>query len=194
MDTVGFQGEPGAFSEEAALALLGSEIATQAIQPLKHVVTAVDRGAVPIRLLPCENTIYGQIAEAYDLLGSHPRIQIIDETTHSIEQCLIGLPNASIERLERVITHPVALEQRRMFLRQHPSLETEMVNDTAGAYGASSATVMRTVAAIVRRCRRNDTALRFFGLHQDDADNTTRFFLLGSTRRRDVRLGEACLA
>ncbi|HEY5350465.1 MAG TPA: prephenate dehydratase domain-containing protein, partial [Candidatus Lustribacter sp.] len=78
---VGFQGEPGAFSEEAAAALLGAH-EMRGFVTFDALVEAVESGAVDCGLLPCENTIHGPVARSYDLLYAHPRVRITDETVH----------------------------------------------------------------------------------------------------------------
>src|SRR5215469_9062651 len=125
---VGFQGEPGAFSEEAILALLG-RVETRGYRTFDELVAAVDKGEVSHGLLPCENTIAGPITRAYDSLAKYPSIHIVDQTIHQIEQCLIGLEGANIEGLERIASHPVALEQCNQFLSRHPHAEAMSVHD-----------------------------------------------------------------
>ncbi|MGC2244083.1 MAG: prephenate dehydratase domain-containing protein, partial [Candidatus Aquilonibacter sp.] len=109
---VGFQGEPGAFSEEAAAGLFGA-IESRGYPTFDALVDAVDAGEVPCGLLPCENSIHGPVTRAYDLLYAHPRVAIIDETVHRIVQTLIGIEGASLDDIRRVESHPVALEQCR---------------------------------------------------------------------------------
>lgn len=131
MSAIGFQGEPGAFSEEAILALMG-EVPTHGYRTLDDLVGAVDGGEIEFGLLPCENTIYGSIARTYDLIAEHPRLRVVDETARAIEQALVGAPNARLEDLTTITSHPVALEQCRDFFSRRPELRIETVDDTAG--------------------------------------------------------------
>src|SRR6516164_5912544 len=91
---VGFQGEPGAFSEAAADALL----------------------------LPVENTLAGSVVRVYDLLLESP-LEICGETILPIEHHLIGLPGAHFEDLRAAASHPMALAQCERFFETHPSLK-----------------------------------------------------------------------
>jgi prephenate dehydratase len=180
---VGFQGEPGAFSEEAA-SLRFDGARTRGYRTFDMLVDAVVRGEVNYGLLPCENTIAGSIARAYDLLYARPEIAIVDEATHRIEQTLIGTRDAQIESLVSVASHPVALDQCRRFFAEHPQIEALVVDDTAGA-----------VRSIVERgdvrCGAIGPALaaeRYGGriLARDVADDTanfTRFFVISRTRK-----------
>jgi len=194
--SVGYQGEPGAFSEEAAIALLGTRIHTRGYRTFEDLVVAADSGELHYGLLPCENTIFGQIAEAYDLLGRYPRVTIVDETTHLVRQCLIGLPGATLSKLERVASHPVALEQCRHFLTTHPQLRITATEDTAGAVRAITESADPRAAAIgPALAAERYGAIVLQNAIQDDADNTTRFFLIAPTETKPRRaLGRACLA
>jgi prephenate dehydratase len=193
---VGFQGEPGAFSEEAAIALLGNRIHTRGYRTFEDLVAAVDSGELRYGLLPCENTIFGQIAEAYDLLGRYPGVKIVDENTHLVRQCLIGLPGAALNKLERVASHPVALEQCRRFLATHPQLRINAMEDTAGAVRAivESADLRSAAIGPALAAERYGAVVLQHAI-QDDEDNTTRFFLIAPAEATPRRaLGRACLA
>jgi prephenate dehydratase len=178
---VGFQGESGAFSEEAALALFGAGIETRGYADFDALVAAVDAGEVDRGLLPCENSIYGSIARAYDLLYAHERVTIVDETRLNVEQCLIGVPGAGAEGIERVLSHPVALEQCRAFLAQRPGVRAEAAEDTAGAVRTIVAHGDVRVAAIgpaLAAERYGGTVLA--RAIQDEDENVTRFFAIAA--------------
>ena len=190
---VGFQGAPGAFSEAAAVALLGA-VPTRGYRSFDELVAAVDRADVEFALIPCENTIYGPIARTYDLLGSHSAVRIVDETTHRIEQCLIGLEDATVPALDRVVSHPVALEQCRAFLDAHPHVRAEAAEDTAGALLEIVERGDPRVAAIgpAFAAERYGAAILARGI-QDDPENFTRFFLIARNGTPRRSLGRACI-
>jgi prephenate dehydratase len=191
---VGFQGEPGAFSEEAATGLFGA-VETSGYANFDALVEAVDRAEIPLGLLPCENSIHGPVTRAYDLLYAHPQVRIVDETVHRIVQTLIGVPGAALEAIRRVESHPVALEQCRKFLSAWPDMQVVPVADTAGA--------VRDVL------RRNDPACAAIGpaasaqryggailadAIQDEPENYTRFFAIARDGTPRRSLGRAVLA
>ena len=192
--SVGFQGEPGAFSEEAAGELVAGA-RTHGYRTFDALIAAVDAGAVDAALLPIENSISGQIAANYDLLWKHPGLSIVDETVHRVVQALIGVRGAAIDAIVEVRSHPVALEQCNDLFAAHPSWRRTVVDDTAGAVREIIAEGDRRVAAIGSRsaARRYDAAILAEGV-QDNPENFTRFFLVrrGSSGRR--RLGRACVA
>jgi prephenate dehydratase len=191
---VGFQGEPGAFSEEAATGLFGA-VDTRGYLNFDALLEAVDSGEIPFGLLPCENSIHGPVTRAYDLLYAHPQVRIVDETVYRIVQTLVGVPGAALAAIRRVESHPVALEQCRKFLSALPGLEVVPVADTAGA-----------VRDVVRR---NDPACAAIGpaasaqryggailagAIQDEPENYTRFFAIARDGTPRRSLGRAAFA
>ncbi len=191
---VGFQGEPGAFSEEAAAGLFGA-IESRGYPTFDALVDAVDAGEVPCGLLPCENSIHGPVTRAYDLLYAHPRVAIIDETVHRIVQTLIGIEGASLDDIRRVESHPVALEQCRRFLASLAGVEVIAVADTAGAVRDVARQGDRSHAAIGPAA----SAQRYGGCVladaiQDEAENYTRFFAIARDGIARRQIGRAVLA
>ncbi|HEY0797961.1 MAG TPA: prephenate dehydratase domain-containing protein [Candidatus Baltobacteraceae bacterium] len=190
---VAYQGEPGAFSDAAARALLGA--ATRGYATFEDLISAVERGDASYGLLPVENSIYGAIALSYDLLWEHPELRIVDETEYRIVMNLIGTPEATEEQICEIRSHPVALPQVRRYADAHPSWRRVVVEDTAGAVAQIVAAGDPTVGAIGPAL-----AAELYGGKilragiQDDVDTFTRFFLLerGGAARRSLR--RACVA
>ena len=146
-------------------------------------------------MLPCENSIHGQIARNFDLLFGHDTLSITGETTHRIVQNLIGTPDADIEAITAVRSHPVALDQCRTFLHTMPHLSVEPVLDTAGAVREIVANGDAHVAAIA-----SAASARLYGGRvlaraiQDDHENVTRFFLIRPSGESPHSGDRACIA
>lgn len=191
---VGFQGEAGAFSEAAAVALFGA-VKTVGFADFDALVEAVDAGAVDAALIPCENTIYGSIARTYDLLSQYDGLRIVDETTHRITQALMGTPDAQLDRIERITSHPVALEQCRAFLATRSHVAVEAVPDTAGAVRAMMERGDPATAAIgpAPAAERYGAKVLVPNV-QDDVENVTRFFAISRDHAPRRDLGRACIA
>jgi prephenate dehydratase len=194
MISVGFQGEPGAFSDEAAH-LLVADAQTRGYRTFDDLVAGVDAGAVDYALLPVENSIYGAIARAYDLLWDYPTLRIVDEIVFPVVQNLIGTADATLADVVEVRSHPVALEQVRRLFDAHPQWRRIVVDDTAAAVAQVTAAADKTIAAIASAfaAQRYGATILLPGV-QDDDDNFTRFYLLqrhGTARRT---LGRACIA
>lgn len=191
---VGFQGEPGAFSDEAAhLLVQGAQ--TRGYRTFDDLVAAVDRNEVDFALLPVENSIFGAIARAYDLLWEYSALRIVDEIVFAVVQNLIGTPEAQLADVREVRSHPVALEQVRHLFETHPQWQRTVVDDTAAAVAQVVAGGDRTVAAIASAFAAERYGAKILqAAVQDDADNYTRFYLLERGGQARRALGRACVA
>jgi prephenate dehydratase len=175
---VAFQGEPGAFSEAAALQLLGAGIITVPRATFDSAFRALDDGAADALMAPIENTLAGSVVRVYDLL-LESTLTITAETILPIEHHLIGFPGATMEQIRSVASHPMALAQCERFFTSHPELRRVPAEDTAGSVRLVLEKGDRSAAAIAGR-----RAAEFYGGTilvediQDNAENFTRFVLL----------------
>src|SRR5256885_4820876 len=128
---IAFQGEPGAYSEEALL-LLEPRAESQPHREFRDVAQAVVDGRADFGLLPIENSLVGSIATNFDLIAESG-LAIVGEVVSSVHHCLLGLAGASPAVLRRVLSHPVALAQCERFLRGLAGVEVVAFYDTAGA-------------------------------------------------------------
>ncbi len=175
MRRVAFQGEAGAYSEEAALRHFGA-VETVPRRSLREVFTSVASGDCDAGIVPVENSEAGSINETYDLLLEfHDRLTITGETSLRIAHCLLGLPGARLEGIRRVYSHPQALAQCESFLRRL-GVESVPTYDTAGAARLVAVRGEPEEAAIASR-----RAAELYGLVALAEDihnnplNTTRF-------------------
>ena len=177
---VAFQGERGAFSEEAAHKLLGSEIELVPRRTFTDLYNSLSNGVADYLLAPVENSIAGVVQPSVDLLRSSS-LTVLDEVQIKIEQHLIGCPGASFNMIETVQSHPVALAQCSRFLQAHPELKPVIADDTAG----SVAEVMRR-GDPKRAAVGGQRAAELYGATiirksiQDHSENYTRFVLLSA--------------
>jgi len=175
---VAFQGEPGAFSEEAAIQLLGEGIVTVPRPTFDAAFRAISEGLADALLAPVENTLAGPVVRVYDLL-LESALTITAETILPIEHYLIGCPGASLEGLRSVASHPMALAQCERFFVMHPHLKRVPAEDTAGSVREAIALGDKTCAGIAaRRAAEHYGGLILAARIQDNAENFTRFFLL----------------
>src|SRR5438105_11980417 len=112
----GYQGVPGAYSEEALLSF-APEADAIPFRTLPDLFAALESGEVERAFVPVENSHAGSVVEAYDLMLDHPAT-VLAEWIHPVHHCLLALPGASIETIERVFSHPQALAQSAAFLRE----------------------------------------------------------------------------
>ena len=132
IETVAFQGEPGAFSQVAVHQLLGPEVTVVPCQRFDQVFRSLASGKVDAAVIPIENTLHGSVHENYDHLLEFG-LPIVGETNVRIVHNLIALPGVRFNQVRRVFSHPVALNQCLRFFAAHPKLERVSFYDTAGS-------------------------------------------------------------
>ena len=181
LGSVVFAGEPGAFAEDAALALFG-DAPRSGLAGFREVFEAVAADAADAGVVPIENVVNGTVRETYDLLLEHD-LSIVGEVIIAVRLSLAALPGQRLDDIERVYSHIQALGQAEAFLRRRQwSLLTTY--NTAGA-GKLIADRRETGSAAVLSPR----AAALFGLEvladdiQDVADNRTRFLVIARDPR-----------
>ena len=175
---VGFQGEPGAFSESAAVQLLGEEIRTVPRATFDATFAAIAEGAADALLVPVENTLAGSVVRVYDLLLESP-LEMCGETILPIEHQLMGMPGAQREDLRAVASHPMALAQCELFFAANPQVKRVPAEDTAGSVREMMERGDKHHGAIAgRRAAPHYGAVILQENIQDNAENFTRFVLL----------------
>jgi prephenate dehydratase/chorismate mutase/prephenate dehydratase len=182
---VAFQGERGAFGDEAVRAYFGSLAQLIPCRSFADVFRAVARGEVEAGLVPVENSQAGSINEVYDLLRQYD-LFVTGEIGHPVNHCLLCLPGQQLSEIKRVISHPQALAQCDVYLRE---LKVEVVAtyDTAGSAKMVREENLMGVAAIAGAGAAELYELEILAQSiQTIKDNYTRFIVLGrepATRR-----------
>jgi prephenate dehydratase len=148
-----------------------------------QVLAKVVAGEVDAAVLPIENSLHGSVAEHYDLLLELP-VRIDGESLLRIRHNVIAMPGVTLDKVRRVMSHPVALSQCRRFLGAHPELEVVPFYDTAGSVKHVMAAGLRDAAGIAPElaARVYDAEVLVAGV-EDHVENYTRFHLL---RREDA--------
>ena len=183
---VAFQGAPGAFSEQAALNLLGEEITLVPRPTFESLFAAIDDQKADYILAPIENSLAGFVHTCFDLLLDS-NLYVIGEVIIPISHCLIGCPGASFETIRSVESHPVALDQCRRFLAANPQIRRIAAEDTAGSVERVVSRGDPTRAAIAGK----GAAEKYGGVvlreHlEDSSENYTRFLLLSPVKEFSV--------
>ncbi len=175
---IAFQGERGAFSEEAALKLLGANVALVPCPTFDATFSAIRNQAADYVLAPMENSLAGSVHRSFDLLVESG-LHIVGEVIIPIVHNLIGVPGASLEQIASVESHPVALAQCEQFFLDHPQLKRIPAEDTAGSVREVMCVGDLTRAAIAsKRAAELYDAVILQEHLEDDRENYTRFFLL----------------
>jgi len=177
---VAFQGELGAFSEEAVRHAFGPEATPSPRRSFREVAEAVLDGSTDYGLLPIENTLAGGVVGSYDVLAETD-LTVVAEVIRPIRHCLLGVPSSRLEDVHRAISHPVALAQCERFFADHPRIEAVAVYDTAGAAREVARDADPEKAAIAARGAAERYGLVILAEDlQDRDDNQTRFLIVSS--------------
>jgi prephenate dehydratase len=176
---VAFQGEAGAYSEQALIGHFGS-VETLPCESFEAVFDAVNAGQCQAAMIPIENTLAGSIHQNYDLLLRND-LQIVGEFSLRVRHCLIALPGVGRQDLRKAISHPQALGQCAGYLRRH-GIQAEQAYDTAGSVKLLKETGATDTAAIASR-----RAAELYGMQileegiEDNPENYTRFLAIQRT-------------
>ncbi|MBI2850165.1 MAG: chorismate mutase, partial [Chloroflexi bacterium] len=170
---VAFQGERGAYSEEAAFQYFGPAIQVKPCESLDDVFRAVEQGEASTGIVPIENSLEGSISRSYDLLLDS-KLKVCGETELRVIHCLIASPGVKLEAIRKVYSHPQALGQCQAFLK-HLKVELIPTYDTAGSVKMIKEQGLKDGAAIA-----SARAAEIYGMQilargiEDNQNNTTR--------------------
>jgi prephenate dehydratase len=180
---IAFQGELGAFSEEA-IRNVDPHATALPCREFIDVAEAVESGKADAGVLPIENTLAGSVVGSYDALTACASLHVIAETVVDIHHCVLGLRGAALDALTTVESHPVALAQCTRWLRAHPSIVVRAAYDTAGAARDVAARGDARAAAIAGRGAATRYDLDILAADIEDRnDNQTRFLLVARAPR-----------
>ena len=176
---VAIQGSYGSFSEAAARRRW-PDLEALPCRDVKDVVAAVRESRASAGCLPIENSLIGSVTTTYDLLHEafgDGTLRLTHEILHPVHHTIMALPGASLSGIRRVLSHPVALGQCRVWLSEHlPDAELVSAWDTAGSAEIVAQEKNPALAAIAAR-----PAAEAHGLVplaeriEDDPTNQTRF-------------------
>jgi chorismate mutase/prephenate dehydratase len=175
--SVAFQGEIGAYSEQAAFNYFGHTIDMKPCEKLDDVFRVVETGEVSFGVVPVENSLEGSISGTYDLLLDS-MLKVCGETELRVIHSLIANPGVTLDSIKKVYSHPQALGQCQAFLR-HLGTELVPTYDTAGSVKMIKDKGIMDGAAIA-----SSRAAEIYGMKiiareiEDNTNNYTRFFIL----------------
>ncbi len=192
-ERIAFQGEPGAFSQEAVRQLLPLAEAVPC-QRFEDVFRRLKEHEVDGAVVPIENTLAGSVHENYDHLQRFD-LPIVAETGVRIVHNLIAAPGVTLRKVRRVFSHPVAINQCLDFFAANPEVERVPYYDTAGSVKMVMEERLTDAAAIASAVAADIYGARILRRSiEDDRQNFTRFFLLRTpeyARRHPVNAAAA---
>ena len=187
-----YQGEPGAYSEEAAAGFFGEAARSRGLPWFNDVFQALAQGEADYAMLPIENSSTGSIRQVYDLLAQYD-FSLVGEWQVKVEHCLAALPGVTMEDIETVYSHEQGLMQCDRFLDAHRDWARVPALDTAGSAKQVAETGDQTAAAICSR-----RAAKLYGLNilacpiNHNTANFTRFVAVSP--RLELREGRDKIA
>ena len=173
-----YQGEPGCYSEEAAVDFFGPGVDRRGLPWFPDVFAALERGEADYAVLPVENSSTGSIRQVYDLLAQYS-YYVVGECQVEVRHCLMALPGVKLEDIKTVYSHEQGLMQCEKYLDGHRDWNRVPTLDTAGSAKQVAGSGDRTAAAICSR-----RAAEIYGLHilaegvNYNAMNHTRFVVV----------------
>jgi prephenate dehydratase len=187
---VAFQGERGAFSEEAGRRILGEAIEPCPRREFDQMFESVIRDEADCAVVPIENTLAGSVIKNYDLLVDND-LEIMGEVVLRVAHNLIAPKGTKLASLRRIYSHPVALAQCEDYLRklraENPALEVLPAYDTAGAVKMVVENHRRDEAAIASRIAAATYRAQILAAGiESNPQNFTRFFVMARPDRRKL--------
>lgn len=177
---IAFQGEPGAYSEQAVRQQFGAAARTLPCRSFLEIFAALQNGRSTHGMLPVENSLAGTVIPAYDLLIDHD-LFVQGEAIVKVEHCLMAPAGTQLADVVRVRSHHQALAQCEQTLRRM-GLTAVDYYDTAGAARDLAANPEPGTAAIASELAAQTYNLEILVRNLEDLDfNFTRFFVLGKT-------------
>jgi chorismate mutase/prephenate dehydratase len=175
---VAFQGEPGAYSEEAAYNYFSPSVSVKPCETLAIVFKTVETGQAEFGIIPIENSLEGSVGQSYDQL-LETSLHVRGEAELRVIHCLIAHPGVKLDSIKKVYSHPQALGQCQAFLR-HLGCELIPAYDTAGSVKMIREKGFTDSAAIA-----GARAAEIYGMQilareiEDNTNNYTRFLVIG---------------
>jgi chorismate mutase/prephenate dehydratase len=190
---VAIQGTHGSFSEAAARRRW-PDMTTLPCKEAGDVVAAVRAGEADAGCLPIENSLIGSVTTTYDLLEEafgDGALRLTHEILFPVHHTLMALPRSDLSQVRRVLSHPVALGQCRLWLSRHlPDVELVSAWDTAGSAEIVAREGNPAHAAIAARHAADAHGLVALADRiEDDPTNQTRFLTFTRSDAPDLPAG-----
>jgi len=180
-----YQGEPGAYSDEAAQLLFPGST-TRGLASFQEVFSELDSNRAPAAVLPVENSLAGVVQEVSDLLWTHSGVTAVAEHIAPIRHHLMGRDDTPVTR---ALSHPQALAQCARWLREHDIVPVSF-HDTAGAAREVAERGAPGDGAIASRLAAERYGLMVLESDlADDASNRTRFLVIERGERDERSSG-----
>lgn len=146
-DIVSIQGYLGSFHHRVALDVFGQNIQLLERDSFAEVFADVDQGNADYGVAAISNAVYGGIEDSQQQLKKYQPV-VIKIVVLPIKQHLIGVPGSTLDQIKTIYSHPVALQQCHLFLKDHPHIQAIKTVDTAKSVADVMVAADPTKAAI----------------------------------------------
>lgn len=176
---IGYQGQPGSFSQEALGQYFGTDVNTINVGEFEDIFQALETDKIDYGVIPIENSSTGGISEVYDLLRKYG-FHIVGEKCIKVEHNLVGLKDTKLEEINEVYSHPQAFKQCREFFKDRPNLKLIPFKNTATSAKYINEDKSINKAAV---CSKKAAELYDLEIIKDNINynkqNYTRFIIIG---------------
>jgi len=177
-----YQGLEGAYAHDAVCQYFGEDCNMYHVESWRDAMEEVKEGRADYAVLPIENSTAGIVSQVYDLLVEYDNY-IVAETFVKVEHALLGTPDAQIEDIKEVYSHPQSLMQSAKFLEEHREWQQISLSNNAVSAKKVADDNDKSKAAIA-----SVRAGKLYGLKvlQEKVNysdvNTTRFVIVGKNK------------
>ncbi|MGI6497352.1 MAG: chorismate mutase [Oscillospiraceae bacterium] len=173
-----FQGESGAYGEEAAIGFFGEKTKMDHATSFEDVFLALLEDRADYGVLPMENNSTGSITAVYDLFSRYG-CYIVGEQIVPVRHCLMAPSGATLLTVKKVYSHEQGFFQSKSFLKQQEGWTLHPLQNTAAAakFVAESGDVTKAAVGSLRAARLYGLTVLQEDIH-DEAGNGTRFVIL----------------
>ena len=178
-----YQGEPGAYADEAAARFFGEDLPRSHVGTWEEVFQALQRGEADYGVVPIENSSTGSINQVYDLLAQYGH-SIVGEQTVKVDHCLAAPAGARLDGVTTVYSHEQGLLQCAGFLKGRGWTCVPRLNTAESAqFVARSGSPGQAAICSPRAARLY--SLEILAEHISDSDsNDTRFVVVSPVMER----------
>jgi len=175
---IAIQGIQGAFHHIAAENYFGQSIDLTECLTFDEMPELIINNKVDYLIMAIENSIAGALLPNYALLDEY-NLEIEGEVYLPIKHQFMTLENQNIASIKEVWSHPMAINQCRVFLRKYPHIKVVEKADTAEAAKLIANKQLAGIAAIASTKAAEIYQLPILAKDiQTNPDNYTRFFIL----------------
>lgn len=182
---IAIQGVKGSNHHQVANDFYGKDITLVECLSFDALVDSLLEKKADKGIMAIENSIAGSIIPNYNLVY-HNNLHIIGESYLSIHHNLMALNGQSIEDLEEVRTHPMALLQCKAFLKQHRHIKLVEDVDTAETARRIQTEQLTKVGAIAPKMAADLYNLSILAPEIQTIKNNATRFIIVKTQNKEL--------